>query len=980
MHLIRIKIHTKYMTHMSNFQLVLHKEGGGGQLHKLPGKKRRPQREAKVLPLANQGAEWPRLRPSQLCLAIALALAGHPVLAQDARLPSADATENTSSDGVHVLDAVTVVGTAEEEKKIGNTAGASKEDIERRGASHMTDLLDSISGVSTNSLYAAPEVSTRLQGIAGHGRVAQSLEGINQNFHAFTRDIGQTGSIFVDPQFLKSIDVSRGGSTGTSALGSLGGSVDFQYLDVEDILRPGKSFGGMVRGSTGFSKYRNGQKPSGSFFLGGRSERWEVMIGAAESENDAYHIGQSFDRGAMLRDAHADNITFHHGGSPIDPHLRQTCRYCVAGVGGLGSPMNNRQFTEQQLDWLKQAADEELKGTQRKTDAQLLRLRHFFNDDYDQRLELFATANSAKYETDQQPSITLAGVNAEGEGKARWADTPWSIGAELESQVISLKYAGNFSQWLNPEVQLYHESQDRKQRWIGYPGTSSVGEALHYFVDIGSTGLKLSNASHFDAGLFGPLRLDAGVELRRADKDVDSLSDGEYWEKRQHELGYLDYRAPKWDTDARTDTYGFALALSTEGDGPWQASGGIGYQRVKLDALNPVYTTGNIKQGGTLLTYGQLNAKYRREGYSREEAALMATEQAAESARELLKDPVKSLQEENLREGKHKHTYNLKSAHFALQYSVPDTGLSTFASVSYNERAPSSNEMYMSGPWLRTQFTANPHLKPEKNLSFQVGANYQKNDWLVRNDQISVGLSYYHNRIKNYIVYGPVQFIDGAYSTSSNLGQVGSVNNLNAFHKHGLEFNLAYRQPLFYVRGNLTVPLRRNNKVCSWLNPSGSGYSHVNNPDRSVTITPEGKGDRLCYSSWNWMEAGSIDPVQASLSAAITPYQGKLEVGATVHYRGKQRASYWYDPDLVQNRNAQNISTGTLPTKADFITGSLWPKSIKYDLFANYQFNDQLKAGIYVANLTDEMDANPTSFGYNFYPGRTITANLEYRF
>lgn len=968
------------MTLMSDFKLMLHKEGDGVQLNKLPSKKRRPQREAKVLPLANQGVEWSRLRPSQLCLAIALALAGHPALAQDAGLPSADSTENTSTDGVQTLEAMTIVGAAEEEKKIGNTAGASKEDIERRKASHMTELLDSISGVSTNSLYAAPEISTRVQGIAGHGRVAQSLEGINQNFHAFTRDIGQTGSIFVDPQFLKSIDVTRGGSTGTSALGSLGGSVDFKYLDVEDILRPGKSFGGMVRGSTGFSKYRNGEKPSGSLFLGGRSERWEVMIGAAESENDAYRIGQSFDRGAMLRDAHGENMKFFKSGSPVDPWAGVICRYCVAGRGGMGSAMANRQLTEQQLGWLKQAADEPLKGTQKKTDAQMLRLRHFFNDDYDQRLELFATANSAKYETDQQPSISVAGVNEQGEGKARWHDYPWSIGAELESQVISLKYAGNFSQWLNPEIQLYHESQERKQRWIGYPGSSSVGEALHYFVDIGSTGLKLSNASHFDAGLLGPLRLDAGIELRRADKDVDSLSDGEYWEQRQHSRGYTDYRAPKWDTDARTDTYGFALALSTEGDGPWQASAGVGYQRVKLDALNPVFTVGNIKQGGTLRNYQYWNRKYRLEGYSRDEASPMATEKAAESSREILKDPSKNMVSELLQEGKQEHTYSLKSGHFSLQYSPPDTGLSTYASVSYNERAPSSNEMYMSGAWLRTHFNANPYLKPEENLSFQIGANYQSNDWLVDNDQLSVGLNYYHNRIKNYITYGPVQYIDGSYGSSNQGEHVSSINNLNAFHKHGLEFNLAYQQPLFYVRGNLTVPLRWDNKICSWENPHGRGYQRVSNPDGSVTLTPYGKGDRPCYSSWNWMETGAIDPVRASFTAALTPYQGKLEVGATVHYRGKQRAAYWFDPNISQNSYAQDNSNDTLPTKADFITANLWPKSIKYDLFASYQFNDQLKAGVYVANLTDEIDATTTTFGYNFYPGRTVTANLEYRF
>jgi len=122
--------------------------------------------------------------------------------------------------------------------------------------------------------------------------------------------MGQTGSIFVDPQFLKGIDVSRGGSTGTGTLGSLGSSVDFQYLDVDDILRPGKNLGGMVRGSVGLGEYRNGQKPSGSFFLAGRDERWEWMLGAAQSKNDAYRIGRRFNQRRMMRDASAGNTFF----------------------------------------------------------------------------------------------------------------------------------------------------------------------------------------------------------------------------------------------------------------------------------------------------------------------------------------------------------------------------------------------------------------------------------------------------------------------------------------------------------------------------------------------------------------------------------------------------------------------------------------------------------------------------------------------
>ncbi len=101
-----------------------------------------------------------------------------------------------------------------------------------------------------------------------------------------------------------------------------------------------------------------------------------------------------------------------------------------------------------------------------------------------------------------------------------------------------------------------------------------------------------------------------------------------------------------------------------------------------------------------------------------------------------------------------------------------------------------------------------------------------------------------------------------------------------------------------------------------------------------------------------------------------------------MHYRGRQRAAYWYDRD-VQNDYHLGMQAGQtqpIPSQSQFIEAYLWPKVIKFDLFVNYQFNDQLRAGIYLANVTNKMEATPTTWGYNFYPGRTLTANLEYRF
>ncbi|QKQ55926.1 TonB-dependent receptor domain-containing protein [Achromobacter xylosoxidans] len=927
---------------------------------------------------------------SRLCVAVMLALGGQAALAQSAVPSSTDAISEheSASDPVNELGTITVIGVAaEEEKKIGNTTGASKEDVERRGASHMSDLIDQISGTSVNSLYARPEVSVGVQGIAGHGRVSQSLEGITQNFHAFTRDIGQTGSIFVEPQFLKSIDVTRGVYTSTGTLGSLGGSVDFRYLDVDDILLPDRSFGGMVRGSTGFSKYKNGQKPSGSFFLGGRNERWDVMLGASDSENEAYRIGSHFDEGDMLKYFHASNLQFYQPGSGIDPsnNLGGDCRYnYVLGIdGGSGgrSGLRNCQLSPERLKQLQQAAKSgALGGTEKKADSQMLRVRHYFNDDYDQSLELFATASHAKFQTDQEPSVWLPLDGSD----AYWNGRPWHIGSELDNRVISLKYQGYFSGLINPQVQVYRESQDRKQRWKGIPGTEAVGQDLHYFIDNNSTGIKLSNASHFSAPKVGPLRLDAALELRRTDKDVNNFSEDE-WLRIEREKQGLGWNAQDWDPSSRNTTYGIALNLSTESDGPWQTSVGVGWQRVKMDVFSPRFRVGNVAKAGILPSGASLIQRYRSQGYSVREARQMAQVELAELSKYFKIDPNSDNGYNRTITDDQEHSFNLKSASFGLQYTKPGTGLTAYGSIGYSERAPTSNEMYTSGAWLKQSFLANPHLQPEKNLSLQLGVNYQHSAWLTPSDELSIGVGYYRNRIRNYIGYGPIWIEnDGIQNGSGSMGSaMANVNNLETVIRHGFELNLAYRQPLFYVRGNLTVPLRHDNKMCSYRSPSGNSYYVTTDTDGNTVYSPTGHGGSQCYSGWNWMETSLIDPIRASMTAALTPYGGKLEVGGTLHFRGKQRAAYYYVESAQTGAGSydpRNNSSGPLPNGDGWVEAYLWPKTIKVDLFANYRFNDQLKVGVYLANLTDEFDGVPTSFGYNFYPGRTITANLEYRF
>ncbi len=866
--------------------------------------------------------------------------------------------------------------------KTGPNTGASKKDIERRNASHLSDVVDQISGTSMNSLYARPDVSIGIQGVAGYGRVSQQLEGLSQNFVAFTKDIGQTGSIYVEPQFLQSIDVSRGVNTSTGTLGSLGGSVNFRYLDMDDILRPGQNLGGMVRGSTGFSQYGNGQKPSGAAFLAWRDDSWDVMLGASRSKNDAYSVGSNFNEGEMLNQFNAFNFAFSDDQNNTYS-ATENCRYgYVNGLsGGYQDGFNNCMLTPQRLQWLKQAAKSgALKGTERSADSQMLRLRHFFNDEYSQSLELFASASHSRFESDQQPAVKAYNNGTEAE----WNGSPWSVKNELDSQVISLKYQGAFSELINPNIQIYHEQQRRDQGWVGILGSYAAGEDLHYNVENQSNGIKLGNSSHFTLPVVGNWRLDAGLELRRETKTVDSLSEEEYWAQVYQAMGYP-YMVPEWDTNSRTTTQSLALNLSTDDDSPMQISAGVGFQRVAMDIYSPRYRSGNVAKAGTKQTLSNLKKLYISQGYSSSEATAMARAKIiADSSQYKMDESETSTSTiRYITDDQQKH-YDLKSGNLAIQYTLPDTGLTPYASLGYGERAPTSSEMYISGAWMRQAFLANPDLKPEKNLSLQLGINYHRPALFTASDTFDAGIGFYRNRIKDYIGYGPLWMSDDLiYNGAGSTGQsVGSVNNLNAVIRQGFEFNLAYHQPLFYIRSNLTVPLRHNNKMCSWNSPSGNYYVESTDSDGNTVYTRgTGHGGKNCYSGWNWMETSLVEPIRGSITAALTPYSGKLELGATLLYRGRQRAAYWYVKDAQGEFNQAELnSQEPLPDHDGWITANLWPKTIKVDLFANYRVNDDLKLGVYLANLTNQMDGTPTSMGYNFYPGRTLTANLEYRF
>ncbi len=888
-------------------------------------------------------------------------------------------------------ETITVTGLRDKDE----TIDLGAKEIQRRDTSNMGDLVESISGLYLNSLYSRPDVAVGIQGLAGQNRITQQIEGISQSFSAFSANVAQTGSIFIDPMLLAGIDVTRGGSVGTGTLGGLGASVNFRYMDVDDVVKPGRSIGGVARLSTSVGgRLGNGQRPAGSAFLAGRTGGFEWLAGGAYSNNDDYRVGSGFDTDAMQNNFHANNVTFY-GADHTTGLPEGDCRYQrIIGIyGGSYSGFSNCQLTAQNLKELKQAAKSSaLEGTKKRTYSGTLRLRYDFGDDHNQKLDLFAVTSGARYFTEQAPRIMVPTNDDGSNGTAYWGDDPWAVRTRMSNTVASLKYGGEFSQIFNPTVQLYYENQRRKQNWLGTPGSMAMNQPLHYDVKNKSFGIKLDNTAHFSTGFTGPMRFDIGVDVRRMDKTVDSLSEQEYY--RDYLAGFgIVYSVPKWDPDSRNDTIGAAFSLSTEGSGPLQITAGAGWQHIRMSVYDPRYMTGNQAKAGIddfPIKYAELTAYYRSLGNTVAVARRMAVADLAGYSDQFKINPNEgggSL----YTSGDARHNFNLKSANFSARYTPEGTGLAFHGQVNYNERAPTSNEMYMAGVYNFLIFTGNPDLKPERNLSLQLGVDYTQSGLFTGSDRLNASMLFYRNRITNYIDYGPIIAPDslvtapygdeetGRHLLTPTAGGMAAVNDRRPFIRQGFEFNLDYHQPLFNLHGNLTLPLRHDNKICSWYSPSGRSYIQSTNADGNYLYTNLGHAGEICYSGWNWMQTSLVQPITGTFTATLTPMGDKLELGGTAHYRGRQRAAYWYN-SAMQTDATRFQSTQPIPDGDGWLTANLFPSVLKFDLFANYKVNDNLKLGVYAANLTNRMDAQPTTFGYNFYPGRMLKVNLEARF
>lgn len=102
-------------------------------------------------------------------------------------------------------------------------------------AGSISDLVRDVPGVTTSVSPNDPAQSVNIRGLQDFGRVNVLVDGARQNFQRTGHNAN--GSFYLDPEFVSSIDVTRGPSANLYGSGSIGGVFALNTRGVDDIMR-----------------------------------------------------------------------------------------------------------------------------------------------------------------------------------------------------------------------------------------------------------------------------------------------------------------------------------------------------------------------------------------------------------------------------------------------------------------------------------------------------------------------------------------------------------------------------------------------------------------------------------------------------------------------------------------------------------------------------------------------------------------------
>lgn len=117
-----------------------------------------------------------------------------------------------------------------------------KEDIERVQADNIASLLDRLPGVGMAGSPRPGGQSLNIWGMGDMEDVKVVLDGAPKGFEKYRQ-----GSVFIEPELLKKVEVDKGPHNLLNGNGGFGGTITLETKDAGDMLLPGEDFGGLLK-------------------------------------------------------------------------------------------------------------------------------------------------------------------------------------------------------------------------------------------------------------------------------------------------------------------------------------------------------------------------------------------------------------------------------------------------------------------------------------------------------------------------------------------------------------------------------------------------------------------------------------------------------------------------------------------------------------------------------------------------------------
>jgi len=248
-----------------------------------------------------------------------------------------------ASSGAQTLDTILVEGRA----GIGDHAGAAdqagsltvtRDDLERRNPQNVKDVFAGESEVSVGGAIRSSQ-KIYVNGIE-ETNLSVTIDGARQNNKVFHH----SGTNLIDPSLLKGVRVDPGVAPADAGPGALGGSIVFETVDVDDVLAPGRTFGGFATGSfdTNTGTFTNGT--SGYVRAGGFEAlgyfNWGLGGEYTDGDGDVVPGTETDFRSVLAKGAYESEDGHHRFELSVENLLDRAPRPYRANIGNITNRMD----------------------------------------------------------------------------------------------------------------------------------------------------------------------------------------------------------------------------------------------------------------------------------------------------------------------------------------------------------------------------------------------------------------------------------------------------------------------------------------------------------------------------------------------------------------------------------------------------------------------------------------------------------------